>query len=105
MRTKLTDQLPKPVQADLQRLGQLIRHGRAAKGISQRALAARLQISPTTVLAAERGDPTVASGILAALLWTVGIGPISEGLLPPLAETALKAPTGKRVRTKVLDDF
>lgn len=105
MRSKALDQPPKPVAEDLKRLGDLMRSARARRGFTQAELALRLQVSPTTVRAAEHGDPTVAAGILVSLLWVLGIGPIAKGLAGQLE---LQAPlkSKQRVRPqKRLDDF
>jgi len=64
MRSRALSQLPKPVGKDLLGLGHLIREARARRGFSQADLAQRLRVSPTTVRAAEHGDPAVATGIL-----------------------------------------
>lgn len=85
------------------RLGTLIRDARAQRGFTQADLARRLKLSPTTVRAAEQGDPGVASGILASLIWVLGIGPISASLAakrPPVALSKQRVRAGKK-----LDDF
>jgi len=105
MRSRALSQLAKPVGHDLRRIGELIRGARARRGFTQAELAGRLRVSPTTVRAAEQGDPKVAAGILVSLLWVLGIGPISKAVA---AEPELqRAPQPKqRVRTqKSLDDF
>lgn len=103
MRSRAVAQIPHPVAQDLTRLGALIRDARGRRGFTQAELAKRLQLSPTTVRAAEQGDPAVAAGIVASLLWTLGIGPISSSLTSSHPET--KAPK-QRVRAgKRLDDF
>ena len=78
---------------------------RARRGFTQAELAARLQISSTTVRAAEQGDPRVAVGILVSLLWVLGIGPIAKSLADhPELQPPIQSK--KRVRIqKSLDDF
>ena len=103
MRSRALDQLAKPVAEDLARLGSLIRDARAQRGFTQADLAKRLRVSPTTVRAAEKGDPGVATGILVGLMWILGIGPISASLAamrPPVAQSKQRVRTGKK-----LDDF
>jgi transcriptional regulator with XRE-family HTH domain len=91
---------------DLQRLGELIRDARARRGFTQSQLAERLRVSPTTVRAAEQGDPKVAAGILISLLWVLGIGPISKALATQPEPSSARPPGRRRVRTqKSLDDF
>jgi transcriptional regulator with XRE-family HTH domain len=103
MRSRALDQLAKPVAEDLARLGSLIRDARAQRGFTQADLAKRLMVSPTTVRAAEKGDPRVATGILFGLMWLLGIGPVSASLAamrPPVAQPKQRVRTGKK-----LDDF
>jgi transcriptional regulator with XRE-family HTH domain len=103
MRSRALDQIAKPVADDLVRIGELIRDTRARRGFTQSELARRLRISPTTVRAAEQGDPTVATGILASLLWLLGIGPISVSLIsshPPVVQPKQRVRHGKSI-----DDF
>lgn len=105
MRSRALNQPAKPVGDDLQRIGELIREARARRGFTQADLAERLRVSPTTVRAAEQGDPTVAAGILVSLLWVLGIGPIGKALAgQPELQHAHRSK--QRVRTKKgLDDF
>ena len=105
MKSVLVDQLPKAVRDDLHRLGLAIRDGRMAKEMTQAALAARLQISPTTVRAAEQGDPRVAAGILVSILWALGVGPIANVVIPHRPEWERSKRLAHRVRPKALDDF
>ena len=105
MRSRALHQLAKPVSDDLRRIGELIRAARSLRGFTQTELAERLRISPTTVRAAEQGDPTVTVGILTSLLWVLGIGPIGKALAnhPELQHTPRPK---QRVRhQKALDDF
>ena len=97
--------LAKPVGDDLTRIGGLIRSARGRRGFTQAELAERLQISPTTVRAAEQGDPKVAVGILISLLWILGIGPIGKALSGQAEQPQTSGPR-RRVRArKSLDDF
>ena len=106
MRSRALSQLAKPVGDDLRRVGELIRDARARRGFTQADLAGRLRVSPTTVRAAEQGDPTVATGILASILWILGVGPISASLASRRAPLEHPAKTKHRVRTqKSIDDF
>ena len=106
MRSHALNQLPKPVGDDLQRIGKLIRDARARRGFTQSQLAERLRVSPTTLRAAEQGDPKVAAGILISLLWVLGIGPLSKALATQPELSSVRPPGRRRVRTrKSLDDF
>jgi transcriptional regulator with XRE-family HTH domain len=103
MGSRALDQIAKPVAEDLARLGILIRDARAQRGFTQADLANRLGLSPTTVRASEKGDPGVAAGIVASLIWVLGIGPISASLAamhPPVAQSKQRVRAGKK-----LDDF
>jgi len=105
MRSRALDHIAKPVADDLRRLGELIRGARARRGFTQAELAQRLRVSPTTVRAAEQGDPKVAAGILVSLLWVLGIGPMAKALAghPELQRVHLPK---QRIQTqKNLDDF
>jgi transcriptional regulator with XRE-family HTH domain len=106
VRSHALNQLPKPVGQDLQRIGELIRSARARREFTQSQLADRLRVSPTTVRAAEQGDPKVAAGILISLLWVLGIGPISKALTVQPELSPVPVPGRRRVRAqKSLDDF
>ena len=103
MRSRALAQIPKPVAEDLSRLGDLIRQARSRRGFTQAELAERLRLSPTTVRAAEQGDPAVAVGIVVSLLWILGIGPISSSVAashPEASQPKQRVRAGKR-----LDDF
>lgn len=105
MRSRALSQLAKPVAEDLRRIGDLIRDARARRGFTQADLAGRLRVSPTTVRAAEQGDPKVAAGILVSLLWVLGIGSISKSLADRSELQHVPKPK-RRVRAqKSLDDF
>jgi transcriptional regulator with XRE-family HTH domain len=106
MKSRILHHLSKPVEHDLRRLGALIREARANRSFTQADLAARLRISPTTVRAAERGDPSVTMGIVLSLLWMLGLGPISPNLEPKDADLESARTNRKRVRpSKAPDDF
>ena len=106
MKSKAVEQAPQKVREDLFHLGQAIKEGRAAKGLTQDQLAARLQISRTTLRAAEQGDPSVKAGILLTLLWALGIGPLASALTPHGADWTVRTGSSRqRVRPKALDDF
>lgn len=92
--------LPAPVSRDLVTLGGALRAGRARRRETQRALAARLQISANTLRAAERGDPGVSAGIYASLAWALGLPGLSAGL--PEADNL---PARVRSPNKPIDDF
>lgn len=103
-RSRLLETLPAPVGAELLELGTALRRARVARNESQRALAARLGIAERTLRDAEKGNPTISSGVLITLLWAVGLGPVSHAVSDRAARAA--ASSGKtRARRKALDDF
>lgn len=105
MRSRALSQLAKPVGEDLRRIGDLIRDARARRGFTQADLAGRLRVSPTTVRAAEQGDPKVAAGILVSLLWVLGIGSISKSLADRSELQHVPKPKQRVRAQKSLDDF
>lgn len=53
-------------------LGIELRRRRQARGLTQAQLASRVRLSRAVVIRAEKGDPTIAIGNVAKLLWVVG---------------------------------
>lgn len=105
MRSRALAQLPKPVVEDLTHLGALLREARGRRGFTQAEIAQRLKLSPTTVRAAEQGDPAVSAGIFASLLWTLGMGPISASVAashPEARQPKRRVRTGKRLNESTL---
>lgn len=80
-----TPNLPIPVARTLRQLGADIRGARIRRGLRAAVVAERAQISPPTLARVERGEPGVALGIYATVLWVLG-------LLEPLGTVA--TPTG-----------
>ena len=70
--------LPIPVARTLRQLGADLRAARIRRGLRAAVVAERAQISAPTLSRVERGDPAVALGIYATVLWVLG-------LLEPLA--------------------
>lgn len=59
-------------------LGELIKAARKARGLSQKALAVRLNISRQTISAIERGEPSVALGSVLEAGYVLGIPLLSD---------------------------
>lgn len=100
--------LPQPAAEELRKVGAAVREARLARNEPQAALARRLGIALNTVRAVERGDPRVGSGVLVALLWALGLGPIGDGLLAQATRSALgtaKVRARRSNRSGALDDF
>jgi transcriptional regulator with XRE-family HTH domain len=76
--------LPTPVVGGLHQLGAAIRAARVRRRQRAEIVAQRAGIGHTTLIRIERGEPTVAMGSYAAVLWTLG-------LLDPLTSMAQSA--------------
>jgi transcriptional regulator with XRE-family HTH domain len=73
MRTKSSIALPLPARKALSKLGADIRDARRRRRIPSALLAERAQISRNTLVRLEKGNPTVAIGIYAAVLFSLGL--------------------------------
>ena len=65
--------LPIRVRRELAKLGADIKDARKRRRISMRVMAERATISPTTLVKIERGDPGVAIGFYATVLFVLGL--------------------------------
>ena len=65
--------LPIPVRNTLRKLGRDIRDARRRRRIPLAIAAARASISQTTLVKLEKGDPGVAMGIYATVLFVLGL--------------------------------
>src|SRR3954468_6386161 len=65
--------LPLPVVRALRKLGSDIKDARLRRRIPNRTMAQRASISPTTLGKLEKGDPGVAFGIYATVLFILGL--------------------------------
>lgn len=73
MKSKSLAALPGPVRKVLQQLGADIRQARIRRRITVHSLAARAFASPTTIYHIERGNPAVAFGTYATVLFVLGL--------------------------------
>lgn len=74
MRTSRTSiALPLPVKRALRTLGQDIRDARKRRRIPEAVAAERASISRTTLVKIEKGDPGVAFGLYATVLFVLGL--------------------------------
>ncbi len=105
MNSRILKHLPKAARQDLVALGQGVRLARIARGLTQEAVASRLEISPTTVGAIERGDPAVAIGIWSAILWLLGLSPFAALSEQLRARASMTPAARRRAHPKPLDDF
>lgn len=79
------------IDASLRKLGRLIRQRRRVKGMTLSGLADVCVVSVPTLRKAERGDPTVGLGVVAAALWHLGLGPRLFALLLASGQSAGRA--------------
>lgn len=66
-------QLPMPVKKNIETVGEQIKLARKRRKLSIAAIAERAQCSELTVIRAEKGEPTVAFGIYARILYALGL--------------------------------
>ena len=69
----LMDALPIPVKSALRKLGADIRDARLRRRIPSAVMAQRANISRTTLVKVEKGDPGVAIGTYTAVLFALGM--------------------------------
>src|SRR5690606_25400188 len=81
-----------------EQIGAAVRRARSSRGLSLRALAARLDLSPATLSAIENGKVTITVDRLAAIAHTLDIAveQLIRGM-PAEAEDAVAAPTSPGV--------
>jgi DNA-binding XRE family transcriptional regulator len=84
MRTKKPpSSLPIPVRRALRKLGHDIRDARRRRRIPASIAAQRASISRTTLVKIEKGDPGVAMGLYATVLFVMGMAERLEDLADP----------------------
>lgn len=75
--------LPLPARRALGKLGQDIRDARRRRRIPSAVAADRSSISRTTLVKVEKGDPSVAMGIYATVLFVLGLSERLEEVADP----------------------
>lgn len=93
------------VSASLEALGQKIVAGRKAQGISQKEMAARVGISPQTMLFIEQGRPNVQIGHYARALSALGsdvLVPEALGVTPAVPSRSNALGQGRAFKTRRL---
>lgn len=92
--------LPEAVQAELVRLGELLKAARVARGLSQAEVARRLRVSIPTVQAIEKGAPGSSLGTVLGVLWMLELGWPSRQV-----EQQIELPRFRqRARKRVVDE-
>ncbi|MBK8013250.1 MAG: helix-turn-helix transcriptional regulator [Deltaproteobacteria bacterium] len=104
MRSSIHDVLPPKLRRTLRKLGQDISIARRKRNLTVQMMVERLGVAKSTYLRVEKGDPTVATGILAMTLFVLGVDDGLTNLVDPgrdeqgLLLDAQRLP--KRVRLK-----
>ena len=65
--------IPIPVKTALRKLGQDLRHARVRRRITMELMSQRASISRTTLTKVEKGDPSVALGVYASVIFVLGM--------------------------------
>lgn len=65
--------IPRKAQEALKDLGLQIRLSRKRRLLTLADLAQKMGISPPTLIALEKGQPTVSTGVLVSALWILGL--------------------------------
>lgn len=79
--------LPIPVRRALRKLGHDIRDARRRRRIPTSVAAQRASISRTTLVKIEKGDPGVAMGLYATVLFVMGMGERIGELADPKSDS------------------
>jgi hypothetical protein len=83
-KTKAQQTLPIPVTSALRKLGQDLRDARRRRRILAEIAAQRASISRTTLVKIEKGDPGVAMGSYATVLFVMGMSNRLSELADPM---------------------
>jgi transcriptional regulator with XRE-family HTH domain len=75
--------IPLPLQRSLRKLGADLRDARRRRRIPTALMAERVGVSRTTLLKAEHGDPVVALGVYATILFVLGLSDRITDLADP----------------------
>jgi DNA-binding XRE family transcriptional regulator len=104
MRSAVEDVLPSKVRRGLKKFGQDIGVARRKRRLTVAMMAERVGVAESTYLRAEKGDPKVALGVYAMVLFVLGFGDAMTDLIDArkddrgLLLDAERVP--KRVRTR-----
>ena len=84
MRSQSSKPLPLPVKRVLKKLGADLADARKRRRISTSTMAQRAMISRTTLVKVEKGDPGVSIGVIATVMFVLGmtdrLADIAEGV-------------------------
>ena len=95
---------PAPVRHALERVGADLRDARRRRRISTMLMAQRATISRTTLHKVEKGDPTVAMGTYATVLFVLGLtdrlAELADVRFDRLGQTLAEEQLPQRIRTR-----
>lgn len=94
---------PNKAKEVLQNLGSQIRLARKRRVLTIADLAGKIGVSSPTIIALEKGVPTVSVGVLVSVLWTLGLESEIKALSTPSDPEGIKlmnARLPKKVRSK-----
>ena len=104
MRSAVEDVLPAKLRRGLKKFGEDIGFARRKRRLTVAMMAERIGVAESTYLRAEKGDPKVAFGVYAMVLFVLGFGDAIAELIDPrkddqgLLLDAERVP--KRIRVK-----
>ena len=83
MRSAVGDVLPTKLRRGLKKLGEDIGVARRKRRLTVAMMAERVGVARSTYLRAEKGDPKVAFGVYAMVLFVLGFGDAISDLIDP----------------------
>ncbi len=81
MRSAVEDILPSRLRRELKKFGEDIGVARRKRRLTVAMMAERVGVAKSTYLRAEHGDPTVAFGVYAMVLFVLGFGDVIADLI------------------------
>ncbi len=99
--SKAKKALPVRVKRAIEKLGADISVARRRRGIGHRLMAERAFISPSTLVRAEKGDPSVALGIYASILFVLDMTDRLSALADPAHDPVGQALEEERLPKRI----
>lgn len=99
--SKAKTALPVRVKRAIEKLGADISVARRRRGIGHRLMAERAFISPSTLVRAEKGDPGVALGIYASILFVLDMSDRLSALADPAHDPVGQALEEERLPKRI----
>ncbi len=82
--------MPNKAKEALKEMGSQIRLARKRRHWTIAELSKKIAVSSPTMIALEKGEPTVSVGILVAALWTLGLDTVLRSLANPIDVEGIK---------------